>query len=218
MSLSLHLETKMIADCVLIVDDHPVYRDALTEKLAADFAVGNIKVMGVGSSQLALDTLAQSDRRWLVILDIKMPGLSGLAGIKSFKMQPNVAAVASLSGLDEKLWEPRALSAGASIFLSKNNTSHFIFKKISQLLRDEKNAVVETLATEPVTDPRLQRLTDRQREVLKLIAQGHPNKIIASLLEIKEQTVKIHINQIFKELQVFNRTQAALMAQRSNFT
>lgn len=207
----------MIADCVLIVDDHPVYRDALTEKLGADFSASKIKVVGVGSSQLALDTLAQSDQRWLVVLDIKMPGLSGLTGIKSFKMQPNVVAVASLSGLDEKLWESRALGVGASIFISKNNTSQFIFKKISQLLLNENSPGIEPVNSSVVRDPRLLRLTDRQREVLKLIAQGHPNKIIASLLEIKEQTVKIHINQIFKELQVFNRTQAALMAQKSNF-
>jgi DNA-binding NarL/FixJ family response regulator len=58
------------------------------------------------------------------------------------------------------------------------------------------------------------RLTQRQLEVLTLISMGHPNKIIADLLEIKEQTVKIHINQIFKELRVFNRTQAVLKAQK----
>ncbi len=58
------------------------------------------------------------------------------------------------------------------------------------------------------------RLTQRQLEVLTLISMGHPNKIIADLLDIKEQTVKIHINQIFKELRVFNRTQAVLKAQK----
>jgi DNA-binding NarL/FixJ family response regulator len=58
------------------------------------------------------------------------------------------------------------------------------------------------------------RLTQRQMEVLHLISLGHPNKIIADYLEIKEQTVKIHINQIFKELRVFNRTQAVLKAQK----
>ncbi len=54
------------------------------------------------------------------------------------------------------------------------------------------------------------RLTDRQREVLRLVAQGHPNKVIADFLEISEQTVKVHINQIFKELRVYNRIQAVL--------
>ncbi len=58
------------------------------------------------------------------------------------------------------------------------------------------------------------RLTQRQLEVLNLISQGHPNKLIADYLDISEQTVKIHINQIFKELRVFNRTQAVLKAQK----
>ena len=58
------------------------------------------------------------------------------------------------------------------------------------------------------------RLTARQRQVLALIAEGHPNKIVAEQLAISEQTVKIHVNQIFKELRVFNRTQAVLKAQR----
>jgi DNA-binding NarL/FixJ family response regulator len=62
------------------------------------------------------------------------------------------------------------------------------------------------------------RLTQRQLEVLTLISMGHPNKIIADLLDIKEQTVKIHINQIFKELRVFNRTQAVLKAQKLMLT
>ncbi len=58
------------------------------------------------------------------------------------------------------------------------------------------------------------RLTQRQLEVLNLISQGHPNKLIADYLDISEPTVKIHINQIFKELRVFNRTQAVLKAQK----
>lgn len=206
----------MIADCILIVDDHPVYRDALTEKLSVDFATLDVQVMGVGCSQAALDTLATSDRRWLIVLDIQMPGLSGLTGIKAFKMVPNVAAVVSISGLDEKLWEPKTVQAGASIFLSKNNTSQFIFKKLHHLMQGGDAPLEAPQPSESVEDHRLLRLTGRQREVLKLIAQGHPNKIIAHMLEISEQTVKIHINQIFKELRVFNRTQAALMAQKSN--
>mgnify|MGYP000729896163 CR=1 FL=1 len=64
--------------------------------------------------------------------------------------------------------------------------------------------------------PQAVLLLDRQRQVLSLIALGHPNKIIADELEISEQTVKIHVGQIFKELRVFNRTQAVLKAQKAN--
>ena len=197
---------------LLIVDDHPVYREALTDKLGADFAPLGVQVAGAASAQEGLDVLNSRPLRWTVLLDVQMPGLSGLAVIKAFKSQPQVEHVVAISGLDEKLWEPRTVNAGATLFLSKNHTSQFIFRKLDQLIRGG-NAVASSDELEP--PPMSFRLTDRQREVLGLIAQGHPNKVIANFLEISEQTVKIHINQIFKELRVFNRTQAVLKAQKS---
>ncbi len=198
---------------LLIVDDHPVYREALTEKLGADFAPLGVHVAGAASADEGLEILAKDHLRWTVLLDIQMPGLSGLAVIRSFKSQPQVSHVVAISGLDEKLWEPRSVNAGATLFLSKNHTSQFIFRKLDMLIRGQSAG---TSLNEEGLPPPSFRLTDRQREVLSLIAQGHPNKIIAHFLEISEQTVKIHISQIFKELRVFNRTQAVLRAQKSN--
>lgn len=199
---------------LLIVDDHPVYREALTEKLGTDFAPGRVRVVGVGCAEAALEVLTQSELRWVVLLDLHMPGLSGLAGIRAFKSVPQVNHVVSISGLDEKLWEPRCVHAGATLFLSKNSTSQLIFRRLDQLMQGATEGSASAL---PLQDePDEFRLTGRQRDVLQLIAQGHPNKIIATLLEISEQTVKIHIHQIFKVLRVFNRTQAVLKAQRFN--
>lgn len=195
---------------LLIVDDHPVYREALTDKLGADFAPLNVHVAGAASAQEGLEVLASLPLHWTVLLDVQMPGLSGLAVIKAFKSQPQVEHVVAISGLDEKLWEPRTVNSGATLFLSKNNTSQFIFQKLDRLIHGQTASVVP-----PEPNATSFRLTQRQREVLGLIAQGHPNKIIANFLEISEQTVKIHINQIFKELRVFNRTQAVLKAQKS---
>jgi DNA-binding NarL/FixJ family response regulator len=195
---------------LLIVDDHPVYREALTEKLGADFQPLGVQVTSAASAQDGLDALLRQPLRWTVLLDVLMPGLSGLAVIKAFRSQPQVEHVVAISGLDEKLWEPRTVSAGATTFLSKNNTSQFIFQKLSQLIQGNAAPFEQQEQIAPSF-----RLTPRQREVLGLIALGHPNKTIASFLEISEQTVKIHINQIFKELRVFNRTQAVLKAQKS---
>jgi DNA-binding NarL/FixJ family response regulator len=195
---------------LLIVDDHPVYREALTEKLGADFQPLGVQVTSAASAQDGLDALLRQPLRWTVLLDVLMPGLSGLAVIKAFRSQPQVEHVVAISGLDEKLWEPRTVSAGATTFLSKNNTSQFIFQKLSQLIQGN----ADPFELQEQVAPSF-RLTPRQREVLGLIALGHPNKTIASFLEISEQTVKIHINQIFKELRVFNRTQAVLKAQKS---
>jgi DNA-binding NarL/FixJ family response regulator len=195
---------------LLIIDDHPVYRDALSEKLAHEFEPLGIVVAVASSANEGLEVITNSNKPWVVLLDILMPGLSGLAGIKVFKDLPNVEQVVAISGLDEHAWEPKTVSAGASMFLSKNSTADFIIRKLTPLMSEQCDPV----ATNDSSEPKEFRLTQRQLQVLDLISQGHPNKVIADYLDISEQTVKIHINQIFKELRVFNRTQAVLKAQK----
>jgi DNA-binding NarL/FixJ family response regulator len=195
---------------LLIIDDHPVYRDALREKLSNEFSKDGIEVAVANSANDGLALLEQSHHTWVILLDVLMPGLSGLAGIKVFKNIPNVEHVVSISGLDVNAWEPKTASAGASLFLSKDNTADFIILKLKPLLAFDPNYVIADKSVESKEF----RLTQRQLEVLDLIAQGHPNKVIADYLDISEQTVKIHINQIFKELRVFNRTQALIKAQK----
>jgi DNA-binding NarL/FixJ family response regulator len=195
---------------LLIIDDHPVYREALGEALAKAFAPLGVDVKTASNASEGMTLVDESQLSWIVLLDMLMPGLSGLAGIKVFRSKSNVAHVVSISGLDPDIWEPRAVSAGAALFLSKNNTSAAIFKRIKTLYNDTQWLEPQS----PMNASSEYRLTQRQLEVLTLISMGHPNKIIADLLDIKEQTVKIHINQIFKELRVFNRTQAVLKAQK----
>ena len=195
---------------LLIIDDHPVYRDALSEKLTSEFAPLGIEVAVASSANEGLDLVNQSNTRWVVLLDILMPGLSGLAGIKVFKELEKVEQVVAISGLDEHAWEPKTISAGASMFLSKNSTADFIIRKLKPLMM----MTGEYVATSNNDEREDYRLTQRQLQVLDLISQGHPNKLIANYLDISEQTVKIHINQIFKVLRVFNRTQAVLKAQK----
>ena len=195
---------------LLIVDDHPVYRDALSEKLAREFIVYGIEVAVASSANEGLDLIQHTNRNWIVLLDILMPGLSGLAGIKVFKERSNVQHVVAISGLDEHAWEQKTVAAGATMYLSKNSTAEFISRKLKPLMLQSPNSIEASENNEPKEF----RLTQRQLEVLDLIAQGHPNKVIADYLGISEQTVKIHINQIFKELRVFNRTQAVLRAQK----
>lgn len=197
-------------NALLIIDDHPVYREALGEILSREFGAIGIEVHTASNSSEGIDLVDSAGKTWVVLLDVLMPGLSGLAGIKVFKNKPNVQDVISISGLDAHTWEPRVVAAGATLFLSKNSTSSAIFQKIKPLFDYETSHPPFA----PSPEESSFRLTQRQLEVLHLISQGHPNKIIAAYLDIKEQTVKIHINQIFKELRVFNRTQAVLKAQK----
>jgi DNA-binding NarL/FixJ family response regulator len=202
--------TNQNSNALLIIDDHPVYREALGEILTREFNNLGIGVFTASNASEGLELVDAMDKVWVVLLDVKMPGLSGLAGIKVFKQKTNVEHVVSISGLESPTWEPRAVAAGATLFLSKNSTSLSIYSKLQKLFEYNHTQPV-VVATEEQPDF---RLTQRQLEVLHLISLGHPNKIIADYLEIKEQTVKIHINQIFKELRVFNRTQAVLKAQK----
>ena len=202
--------TNQNSNALLIIDDHPVYREALGEILTREFGSLGIGVLTASNASEGLELVDAMDKVWVVLLDVKMPGLSGLAGIKVFKKKTNVEHVVSISGLESPTWEPRAVAAGATLFLSKNSTSLSIYSKLQKLFEFNHQRPV-VAATEEQPDF---RLTQRQLEVLHLISLGHPNKIIADFLEIKEQTVKIHINQIFKELRVFNRTQAVLKAQK----
>jgi DNA-binding NarL/FixJ family response regulator len=198
------------SSALLIIDDHPVYREALGVILSREFERPGISVFtasNVGEGLVLIDSV---DRSWVVLLDVKMPGLSGLAAIKAFKQKTNVNQVVSISGFVESTWEPRAIAAGASLFLDKNNTSLAIYNKLKTLFESNPKFLPVTFDEERPDF----RLTYRQLEILRLISLGHPNKIIADQLKIKEQTVKIHIHQIFKELRVFKRTQAVLKSQK----
>ncbi|CAN1523856.1 CitB Response regulator containing a CheY-like receiver domain and an HTH DNA-binding domain [Burkholderiaceae bacterium] len=200
----------IVPQALLIIDDHPVYREALAEILLKQFSTLGIDIKTASNANDGITLVDASEKNWVILLDVLMPGLNGLAGIKVFKQKHNVAHVVSISGLDTQIWEPKVVAAGATLFLSKNYTSLNIFQKLKPLFEDFQSNKAQSVAIE---DHKF-RLTQRQLEVLQLIALGHPNKIIADYLDIKEQTVKIHINQIFKELRVFNRTQAVLKAQK----
>ena len=119
---------------LLIIDDHPVYRDALREKLSSEFSKEGVEVAVASNANEGLSLLEQSNQTWVVLLDVQMPGLSGLAGIKVFKNIANVEHVVSISGLDVNAWEPKTASAGASLFLSKDSTADFIVLKLLPLL------------------------------------------------------------------------------------
>lgn len=199
----------MYKQALLIVDDHPVYRDALGEKFCYEFAKWKLPVKLASDTDEGIAILDQAtDHEWVVVLDILLHGISGEEAIQLFQSHAGVKHVVAISGLDESEWGKRALRSGASAFISKNNVSQFICDQVKELM----NMTAQQAA--PAESTQEFRLTSRQKEVLALIANGHPNKIIADRLSISEQTVKIHINQIFRELKVFNRTQAVLMAQK----
>jgi DNA-binding NarL/FixJ family response regulator len=188
---------------ILIIDDHPVYRDALTEKLSLDFNSRGISLLGVASLEEAKGLLERANTHWVVLLDLKLPNSDPIDNIKTLLGMDNVKHLVVISGLDEDAWELACINAGADVFISKNNTSNFIYSKICELLNiGDFRAMTNGLVS----------MTNRQLEVLKLIVFGTSNKLIADKLGISEQTVKIHVSAIFRLLNVSNRTQAVYKA------
>ena len=188
---------------ILIIDDHPVYRDALTEKLSLDFNSRGISLLGVSSLEEAKGLLERANTHWVVLLDLKLPNSDPIDNIKALLDMDTVKHLVVISGLDEDAWELACINAGADVFISKNNTSNFIYSKICELLNiGDFRAISNGLVS----------MTNRQLEVLKLIVFGTSNKLIADKLGISEQTVKIHVSAIFRLLNVSNRTQAVYKA------
>jgi DNA-binding NarL/FixJ family response regulator len=196
---------------LLIVDDHPVYRDALGEKLRVEFSNQLFPVLMAADAREGIVIVESgNDSDWVVLLDVQLPGLSGEDAISQFKQQPRVAHVIAISGLDEQVWRELAIRSGVTTFISKSNPSQFICDQIKALLR-----LPATRQSSMLTAAKEFRFTARQKDVLKYMAKGHPNKIIAEALSISEQTVKIYVGQIFRELKVTNRTQAVLKAHQN---
>lgn len=186
---------------LLIVDDHPVYRDALHQYLSRRFHLNNIKVSSASTIAEGIKLVQSPNTSWAVLLDLSVPDARDhLSGIQQFKNQHNVLDIAAISGMDESLCKDLCLSAGCHSFISKNNDVDHIYKQL------------ESMMSSHIQEKTPSKLTQRQQEILKYISEGQSNKLIAYNLGIKEQTVKIHVNLLFKELKVSNRTQAVYQA------
>ena len=190
---------------LLIVDDHPVYRDALGEKFSSEFAKWKLPVKLAADTHEGVEILGNAaDHEWVVVLDILLHGLSGEDAITLFRSQPQVKHVVAISGLDESEWKKRAIRSGASAFISKNNVSQFICDQVKELMDMPSSPL--GAATEVTQEF---RLTSRQREVLDLIAYGLPNKIIADQLDISVRTVEVHRARVFDKMAVKSAVELA---------
>jgi DNA-binding NarL/FixJ family response regulator len=191
---------------VLVVDDHPVYRDALHQFLTRKFLASNVPVFSADSLGEGLKIAQSQQTNWVVLLDLLVPDCEDqFSGIVEFKKLPNVIAIAAISGLEKELIEKQCIDAGCNIFISKNSDSAHIYESLCTLIGLEPQ------------DALINQLTDRQKEILSQIANGHSNKMIAYSLNISEQTVKVHLGEIFKKIKVFNRTQAVIKAKENGW-
>ncbi|HEX6723707.1 MAG TPA: response regulator transcription factor [Gaiella sp.] len=200
---------------LLIADDHAVVRSGL-ERLVATFE--DVELVGAAANgQEAIERCRDSEPD-VVLMDLEMPVLDGIAATRSIAAtQPDVAVVVltSFSDRDQIL---QALDAGAVGYLLKDAEPDEIAKAVRAAARGEApldpRAGRALLSARGATSP-LDGLSEREREVLRLVARGLPNKLIARELSISEKTVKTHLTSVFRTIGVTDRTQAALWAERN---
>ena len=199
---------------VLIADDHGVIRDGLSRLLGA---ADGIEVAGVAADGEEAVTQASDLEPDVVLMDLDMPGTDGIEATRRIVATGSASAVLVLTSFSDQPRILGAIEAGAVGYLLKDASSEDVVAGIRAAARGESpldpRAARTVLDARAAPDP-LAPLSQREREVLELLAAGLPNKLIARRLEISEKTVKSHLTRIFRELGVTDRTQAALWAQR----
>src|SRR5579859_1450621 len=201
---------------VLLVDDHPIVREGLATVLED---CPDLDVAGAAGSAEEGLVLAETLQPDVVLLDLELPAMSGLDAIARFvRSGPAIRVlIFTAYGTDERVLA--ALRAGAHGYLLKGAPAEEIARAITAVHAGETYVdprVAGSLVTEMMAPRRfVGTLTEREREVLHLIAEGLPNKGIARRLDISERTVKFHVTSILRKLDVDNRAGAvATAAQR----
>lgn len=196
---------------LLIVDDHPVVRDGLVAILHQ--GEPDLEVVGeVGNGKEAV-TAWRSLRPTVTIMDLQLPGQSGVEAIVAIRREDPDARVLVLTTFDGDADIQRALEAGARGYLLKNMRRATLIEAVRAVAAGQRYLPPAT-AARLVEGMESERLTARELDVLKLLAQGHRNREIADSLGLAEPTVKIHVNNLLRKLQVKDRTEATMVALR----
>lgn len=197
----------------LIIDDHPLFREALTfvvSRLDDDPVCVEAESMEQATSLLGGDSSFD-----LILLDLGLPGASGLNGILGIRSLAPSTPVVVVSAIDDADMIQRAACFGVSGYITKNCASTTMHAALAKVLAGDTHFPAETggaVLPSQVHSAELETLTPRQLTVLRLLGEAKSNKQIAYELSISQETVKIHISAILRKLGASNRAQAVLMA------
>jgi DNA-binding NarL/FixJ family response regulator len=203
---------------VLIADDHVLYREGVRKMLSV---APDIEIVGEAANGDEAITQALALQPDIILMDLKMPGLNGIEATRRILYaSPRIGVlVITMFETDETVFA--AMRAGARGYLLKDADQEEVLRAVKAVSRGEaifSPAIAERLihyfaALKPSTaDRAFPELTDREREILHLIAQGHSNSEIAERLLLSIKTVQNHVSNIFSKLQVADRAQAIIRA------
>jgi DNA-binding NarL/FixJ family response regulator len=207
---------------VVLADDHPIVRDGLKKLLSLE---EDIEVVGEASDGREVLQIVQDKEPDVVILDLRMPNLDGLSALQALQQLNKKAKVIILTASEDKNEFVQAMKLGCSGIVLKQTAPELIVKSIRKVYAGEiwldshTTAAVMRQFSSPAemlggTGKARERspLSQREREIVSLVAQGYKNKEMAEKMFISEQTVKNHLHNIFDKLGVSDRLELALYA------
>ena len=203
---------------VLIADDQTLFRTGLVRMLSDD-----PRVEVVGEAVDGEDAIKQAAtlRPDVILMDLKMPKCDGTQATQRIMQEDPTAKILVLTTFDTDGYVLHALKAGASGYLLKDSRVDAIVSSILAVVAGERvmassvaNLVLDMLAGATSNKDFYDGLTPRELEILKLLATGMANKLIAFRLKISEKTVRNHVSNMYEKLQIEDRAQAALYAVR----
>ncbi|SNS86143.1 two component transcriptional regulator, LuxR family [Anaerovirgula multivorans] len=205
---------------ILVVDDHSLVRQGLKQILELEKDIEVIGQAGDGEEAISKVQALKPD---IVLLDINMPKLNGIHTLRRLKDMDSTIRVIMLTFHEDKEYLFETINLGANGYVLKDAESDSLIKAIRDVFNGNSyihpsiaTDLVKEFNNRGIKDDEDMRLTKREYEVLTLIAEGLNNKEIACSLYISEKTVKNHVSNIFKKINVNDRTQAAIYAYKHN--
>lgn len=217
---------------LVVVDDHALIREGVAGLLRRAWA--DAELVLAASCEQAMDAAAEGEEPELVLLDLQLPGLSGLEALRAWRTRHAAVPVVVLSADRSPAMVRAALAAGAAGFVPKSTSNEVLVAAVRLVLDGGRYLPPELLDGSPATlaAPATAEdvtsgadadaptpvadlgLSPRQLDVLRCIARGASNKVICRELGLAERTVKAHLSAVFRALNVSSRTQAAIVASR----
>jgi DNA-binding NarL/FixJ family response regulator len=198
---------------ILLADDHHLVREAIASYLTR--AAADIICIEAADFQQVRERLDTDNAFDLVILDYRMPGMNGLAGLDEVKKALPETPVAILSGAMDADEAERALDRGAAGVIMKNLRGTALLTALRLMAAGETyvpRSVVNALPGRHAARPSFDNLTPRELDCIEHLVRGSPNREIAERLAISEITVKLHLNSAFKKMGARNRSDAVRIA------
>lgn len=205
---------------IVIIDDHRMIREGLQQLLELDGEISVIGQAGDGIEGLELLKKVNPD---VILLDINMPNMNGIEMLEHLKKSNNEYKVLILTIHNEVEYLAKAIDIGVDGYILKDSECSTL-KEAIFAVHDGKTYIQasltpllkERISYDETENSKIKSLSSREIDVLKLLSSGMLNRDIANVLDISEKTVKNHVANIFKKMNVSDRTQAAVMAIKYN--